>query len=135
MQIAADTLEMSRSRNSAYDTKEQGSTTSTSTSSPDISNPGQLRWQQIREEWRQGSGQYTVNPSSAQRGYNPSYQQQLRRRPANTGGEPARVNVDYDEVIDRLFSSTGNMTLPESMPLCQMIEVLTDVWETEGLYD
>lgn len=126
---------MSRSRNSAYDTKEQGSTTSTSTSSPDITNPGQLRWQQIREEWRRGSGQYTGNPSLAQRGYNPSYQQQLRRRPANTGGEPVRVNVDTDEVIDRLFSNTGNMTLPESMPLGQMIEVLTDVWETEGLYD
>ena len=50
-------------------------------------------------------------------------------------GDVPRPNVDVDDIIDRLFSQSGSMSLPEPMPLGQMIEILNDVWENEGLHD
>jgi hypothetical protein len=43
--------------------------------------------------------------------------------------------IDPDEIIDRIFSSTGNGALPEPVPLPQMIDILIDFWEVDGLYD
>lgn len=44
--------------------------------------------------------------------------------------------MDVDEVIDDLFSSRGGVgNLPQSVPLPQMIDLLVDLWEAEGLFD
>ena len=44
-------------------------------------------------------------------------------------------NVDVDEVIERVFSNTGGGYLPEPLPLGQMIDILIDFWEADGLFD
>lgn len=44
--------------------------------------------------------------------------------------------MDVDEVIDELFSGRGSTgELPQSVPLPQMIDLLVDLWEAEGLFD
>lgn len=121
----------SRSKNSAYDSKE----TSRGEGPTNFVNSGLQTFESQRSEWRNATGRYATNPSATQRGYNPYYQQQVRRHPPGSTGEPAPANVDPDDIIERLFSGNGNGTLPESVPLGQMIQILTDVWETEGLYD
>jgi hypothetical protein len=44
-------------------------------------------------------------------------------------------NVDVDDVIERIYSQTGNGALREPLPLGQMIDLLIDFWEADGLYD
>lgn len=44
-------------------------------------------------------------------------------------------NVDVDEVIQRVYSSQGGGLLPEPLPLAQMIDILIDFWEADGLFD
>lgn len=44
--------------------------------------------------------------------------------------------MDVDEVIDDLFSGGGGTgELPHAIPLPQMIDLLVDLWEAEGLFD
>lgn len=44
--------------------------------------------------------------------------------------------MDVDEVIDDLFSGRpGTGSLPQSVSLPQMIDLLVDLWEAEGLFD
>lgn len=44
--------------------------------------------------------------------------------------------MDVDEVIDDLFSGRGSPgNLPQAVPLPQMIDLLVDLWEAEGLFD
>lgn len=148
---------MSRSKNSAYDSKDDltpslmGLTsTSRSSASPPVSasidSYGIQKWEQLRREWRTCSGSYSTNPSATQRGYNTHYAAQQARLSRHNCEEDAkgtssasytvyRPEINTEDVIERLFSSNGNMTLPEPLPLGQMIEILTEVWETEGLYD
>lgn len=47
------------------------------------------------------------------------------------------MDLDVDEVIDTLFASSRPNTTPKyfstSIPLPQMIDILQDLWEAEGL--
>jgi hypothetical protein len=121
---------MSRSKNSAYDTKEPHNS-NVVTTQEEFRNSGYNSFLQIQQEWKTGTGRFTGNPSANQRGYNPQYQQQVRRRAGNDRGAPTAANINEDEVIERLFN--GNGTLPESIPLEQMVDILVEVWEEEGL--
>lgn len=76
-------------------------------------NTGLDRWEEIRKEW------VKVVPQKA-----------TKRR-----GEVKAKNIDVDDVIERIYSQTGNGTLREPLPLGQMIDLLIDFWEADGLYD
>ena len=42
--------------------------------------------------------------------------------------------IDVDEVIESIFSSpTGELPYPVTLP--QMIDLLVDLWEADGLFD
>lgn len=44
--------------------------------------------------------------------------------------------MDVDEVIDNLFSGRNGVgDLPQAVTLPQMIDLLVDLWEAEGLFD
>lgn len=44
--------------------------------------------------------------------------------------------MDVDEVIEELFPGRGGGgSLPQPYPLPQMIDLLVDLWEAEGLFD
>ncbi|CAM9541433.1 unnamed protein product, partial [Heterosigma akashiwo] len=58
----------------------------------------------------------------------------LARGGRSGGGTRAR-DIDIDLIIDRIFSSASKGRLPYSVPLPQMIDILVDLWEAEGLYD
>jgi len=44
-------------------------------------------------------------------------------------------SVNVEEVIDGLYGSKSDGSLPKSIPLGQMIDILSDLWEGNGLYD
>mmetsp|Transcript_17852 Transcript_17852/g.52111 ORF Transcript_17852/g.52111 Transcript_17852/m.52111 type:complete len:85 (-) Transcript_17852:319-573(-) len=43
--------------------------------------------------------------------------------------------ISHDEVIDCLFSPQMKGRLPQRIPLPQMIAILVDFWEADGLFD
>ena len=43
-------------------------------------------------------------------------------------------NIDVEEYMERVFSLTVGGTLPEPIPLGQMIDILIDSWEADGLF-
>jgi hypothetical protein len=88
-------------------------TESKSSSEGDFVNPGLQRWEQIREDW------VKVVPGRA-----------TKRK-----GEVRAKAVDVDDVIERIYSQNGNGTLRDPLPLGQMIDLLIDFWEADGLYD
>ena len=75
-------------------------------------NHGFLRWQQGRMEWKQ--------PKSDGSGKKPTV---------------AAKDLDIDAIVEHVFSQPGKTNLPESVPLGQMIDILIDFWEADGLYD
>jgi hypothetical protein len=76
-------------------------------------NPGLERWTKMRAEWRK--------PAS---GYKPGSKGEVRNR-----------NLDVDAVIEHVFSQPLSGQLPHAVPLGQMIDILIDFWEADGLYD
>ena len=75
---------------------------------------GYLKWESLRSNW--------VRPVSGQ----PS----RKRR-----GEIKAISIDPDDIIERIFTSSGNGILPQPIPLPQMVVILIDFWEADGLYD
>jgi hypothetical protein len=70
-------------------------------------NLGLQRWERLRKDW--------LRPSSSSR----------RRR-------TAPVEVDIDQVIDRIFSPDSDGQLPHPIPLIQLVNLISDLWE--GLF-
>lgn len=66
-------------------------------------NPGLQRWEEGRKRWLD-----IEKPS-----------EHVKRA----------VNVDIDLVIDRIFSPDSDGSLPHSIPLPQIIDLMTDLWE------
>lgn len=64
-------------------------------------------------------------------------QEWLLHRNASIRAPQHAKNLDVDEVIDTLFASSRPDALPKyfstSIPLPQMIDILQDLWEAEGL--
>ena len=50
-------------------------------------------------------------------------------------GEVTAKNIDVELVIERIFAAKGGGELETSVPLGQMIDILIDFWEADGLYD
>jgi len=78
-------------------------------------NVGLQRWEKLRAEWKSGAagGKAQVRPR----------------------GEVRAKSIDVEDVIERIFSQTSKGVLPEPIPLGQMIDILVDFWESEGLFD
>ena len=87
-------------------------TTSNSVQNNEFVNLGMENWQRIRRNWLQVT-------SDAKR----------------HKGEVKAKSIDAEDVIERVFSQSGNGVLREPVPLGQMIDILIDFWEADGLYD
>lgn len=96
-------------------------------------------WEQLRREWNTPSPhaqlprRETRYAKNAKRYYDvccpffpPEFEFELLGIRAKT--------VDVGDVIDRIFSR-ANGALAEPLPLGQMIDILIDFWEADGLYD
>jgi hypothetical protein len=75
-------------------------------------NVGLQRWQKVRNKWLSGG-----NPIKKQ------------------NSEVMCKATDMEDVIDSIFSQHADGVLPEPLPLGQMINILIDFWEADGLYD
>jgi hypothetical protein len=73
---------------------------------------GLVRWEMIRAEW--------LRPKIP-----------LNRRLQVV--EHKKINAET--IIERIFSQNGNWQLSEPVPLSQMVDILIDFWEAEGLYE
>lgn len=80
-------------------------------------NSGLARWEQAREQW-------------------------LAHKSDTDSTGKAAVPLDVDEIIDVLFSPRWRNAgeedgpprrFPQNVPLTQMVDVLVDLWEAEGL--
>jgi hypothetical protein len=74
-------------------------------------NTGLQRWEKMRAEW------VGPKPTTPRRDV-------VKAKP-----------VDLDDVIERIFSQACGGELPVPLPLGQMIDILIDFWEADGLYD
>lgn len=96
----------------------------------DFVNHGLQRFHEIRAQWKTGNGKYSKPMGPDHPLYNIYNERLIRPRPRTNS------NLDADEITDRIFSNTpSEMVLPEPVPLSQMVDVLLDVWEADGLYD
>jgi hypothetical protein len=88
----------------------------------------QLNWNRFTgfQEWEKGRGQWLSKANA---------------NPAEKSNQGA-VDLDVDEVIDCIVSNRWRSALkggkdkamfPKPVPLPQMIDILTDLWEAEGL--
>ena len=77
-------------------------------------NTGLLRWEKRRAEWLQG-------------------RDVTGRRKRTT--EVKSKTVDVEDIIERIYSPSGNGKLAEPLPLGQIIDILIDFWEADGLYE
>lgn len=84
---------------------------------PSFINHGLDNWSETRREW-------------------------MREKLTNSGSgsskrtEVCAKNVDNDEIIENIFAQQGSAgDLPIPVPLGQMIDILIDFWEADGLYD
>ena len=77
-------------------------------------NTGLMRWEQRRAEWLKGK-------DARARGKRPT--------------EVIYKSVDVEDTIERIYSPSGNGKLAEPLPLGQIIDILIDFWEADGLYD
>mmetsp|Transcript_58536 Transcript_58536/g.132542 ORF Transcript_58536/g.132542 Transcript_58536/m.132542 type:complete len:108 (+) Transcript_58536:259-582(+) len=75
-------------------------------------NVGLILWEKSRAEW-------------------------LKKTVEAAGGmrRPCAVELDVDLVIDRIFSPDSTGELPHPVPLPQLIDLMTDLWEADGLFD
>ncbi|CAM9324945.1 unnamed protein product [Chrysoparadoxa australica] len=77
---------------------------------PTFINHGLLRWEADRKEW-------------------------LQPKPGAVPGSTECRSMHVDQVIDSMFSAPKNGVLPHAIALPQIIDLLTDLWEAEGLLD
>jgi hypothetical protein len=84
-------------------------------SSKETLNPsaGEVQWKEQREKWLSNK----------------------KDRKASRVGEVQAVQIDVDLVIEKVFSTKGDGKLPQPVPLGQMVDILVDFWEADGLYD
>ena len=75
---------------------------------------GLAKWEKIRSEW--------LKPIPGQP--NRKAQNKLISK-----------TIDPEDIIERIFSQSGNGILAEPVPLPQMVDILIDFWEADGLYD
>eukprot|EP00558_Chaetoceros_sp_UNC1202_P003123 CAMPEP_0197238682 /NCGR_PEP_ID=MMETSP1429-20130617/5214_1 /TAXON_ID=49237 /ORGANISM="Chaetoceros sp., Strain UNC1202" /LENGTH=111 /DNA_ID=CAMNT_0042697915 /DNA_START=6 /DNA_END=341 /DNA_ORIENTATION=+ len=103
----------------------------TNTASEDESvtfvNKGLERWEKGRTQWLTKNNHHASNP-------NPT--------PVLPQGQRGAVDLNVDEVIDCIVSNRWRSALkggkdkamfPQPVPLPQMIDILVDLWEAEGL--
>ena len=104
-------------------------------------NRGLERWKQRREQWLSSSRDVNAHTQS-----NSETDMKLaqvmssdrkRESPSLRGprGEVIAKNIDVEDVIERIFSASGSGELSEPLPLGQLIDILIDFWEADGLYD
>ena len=77
-------------------------------------NTGLLRWEKRRAEWLQGKDSNASRKRSI---------------------EVKSKTVDVEDIIERIYSPSGNGKLADPLPLGQIIDILIDFWEADGLYD
>ena len=77
-------------------------------------NTGLLRWEKRRAEWLQGKDSNASRKRSI---------------------EVKSKTVDVEDIIERIYSPSGNGKLADPLPLGQIIDILIDFWEADVLYD
>jgi hypothetical protein len=97
----------------------------------DFVNTNYNNWLEIRRQWKSGSGKY-ARPNGSDRNATKLFNDQVIRSRSRTCS-----SLDTDEILETIFSNrpSANMVLSEPIPLPQMVDVLLDVWEADGLYD
>jgi len=100
-------------------------------------NKGLERWEKVRSQWlNQSHGNAVASPSVRSRSCYPCQGELISR---NRGGA---IDLNLDDVIDLIVTNRWRVTadnpknkvkFSHPIPLPQMVDILVDLWEAEGL--
>jgi len=101
---------------------------------PSISyvNTGLERWKAMREKWVKK--REDESPKEIQRKYTNPLNLLLSKLPNGTTTKKKKPTIDYDTIYNELLLN-NNCVLSQSVPLPQLVEILVEIWEDDGLYD
>jgi len=94
-------------------------------------NVGLQRWERLRAEWRRSKSGSVPRPEVISLIF---YITLLINYENVICIKVHAKNIDVEEYMERVFSLTVGGTLPEPIPLGQMIDILIDSWEADGLF-
>lgn len=80
-------------------------------------NEGLLRWEELRAEWLR-----------------PKNQSESKQKAAKDKSKQQK-DINAEDIAERIFSQNGGWQLSEPVPLNDMVDILIDFWQDEGLYE
>jgi hypothetical protein len=81
-------------------------------------NLGLIKWEAMRAEWLR-----------------PKPQNNNNKKTSSNKSKQEREVINAEDIAERIFSQNGNWQLSEPIPLNEMVDILIDFWQDEGLYD
>ena len=82
-------------------------------------NEGLIRWEAQRAEWLR-----------------PKPDNESKKKSANDKSKQERDVINAEDIAERIFSQNlSSWQLDEPIPLSDMVDLLIDFWQDEGLYD
>eukprot|EP01027_Heterolobosea_sp_BB2_P014938 GEZU01021417.1.p1 GENE.GEZU01021417.1~~GEZU01021417.1.p1 ORF type:complete len:122 (+),score=20.98 GEZU01021417.1:165-530(+) len=88
---------------------------------------GYERWVAIRKAWQHGVEKTTSSTSSES-------SSEASSSASTSSPTKKQVEIDVDTVIDCLVHP-NKPNFPQPVPLVDMVDILNELWEVEGLYD
>ena len=79
-------------------------------------NEALIKWEAQRTEWLR-----------------PKPNNENKNKTINSSNKHNIINAE--DIAERIFSQNGNWQLSEPIPLNDMVDILIDFWQDEGLYD
>ena len=81
-------------------------------------NEGLMRWEELRAEWLR-----------------PKNQSESKQQKAAKDKNKQQREINAEDIAERIFSQNGGWQLAEPVPLSDMVDILIDFWQDEGLYE
>jgi hypothetical protein len=98
-----------------------------------VFNAGYARWCQLRKEWTTGTDAKLVLDKTLRRYVHEYHLCSDAKLMCMMFARPKEV--DTNAIVEGVLSPARRGALPDTIPLPQMIDILTELWEADGLFD
>ena len=96
-------------------------------------------WEQSRTQWLGHAPSMNRSSATTATHLTPTTTSTSSSDTTDTTSRPAAVPLEVDEIIEVVFAvprqspTDGPPKFPRTVPLPQMVDILVDLWEAEGL--